>query len=125
MLFADDVVLCGESQEKLEARLETWRRAMEDRGMRVLRQKTEYLCIGEGEADEKVRREAEGGRGVQVLGFNCTDGWGNWERGAEEDSGRVGYMEEDNEIFVRRKSATKAKRQAVQDDDETSDAVRG
>ena len=35
MLFADDVVLCGESREDLETRLETWRRAMEDRGMRA------------------------------------------------------------------------------------------
>ena len=45
VLLADDVVLCGESREDLETRLKTWRRAMEDRGMRVNRQKTEYLCI--------------------------------------------------------------------------------
>ena len=46
------------SREDLETRLETWRRAIEDRAMRVNRQKTEYLCIG-GEMDEKVKMQGE------------------------------------------------------------------
>ena len=45
MLFADDVVLCGQSREDLETRLETWRRAMENREIRVSRQKIEYLLL--------------------------------------------------------------------------------
>ena len=32
---------------------------MEDKGMRVSRQKTEYLCIGEGETDEEVKMQGE------------------------------------------------------------------
>ena len=45
MLFADDVILCADIREELGTRLETWRGVMEDRGMRVSRKKTEYLCL--------------------------------------------------------------------------------
>ena len=45
MLFADDVVPCGQTREEIEGRLETWRREMENRGMKVSRPKTEYLCL--------------------------------------------------------------------------------
>ena len=51
MMFADDVALCTETKEEMERRLEEWRSRLEDRGMRVSRQKTEYLCAG-GEAME-------------------------------------------------------------------------
>ena len=53
MMFADDVVICVERQEEVEERLERWRRALEDRGMRISRKKTEYLCVGEREEDDE------------------------------------------------------------------------
>ncbi|XP_047492429.1 uncharacterized protein LOC125041485 [Penaeus chinensis] len=53
MLFADDVVVCGKTKEEVELRLELWRNAMETRGMRVSRQKTEYLKMKVGEEDEE------------------------------------------------------------------------
>ena len=43
MLFADDVVLLGESREELNGRLETWRQALEAYGFRLSRSKTEYM----------------------------------------------------------------------------------
>jgi len=43
MLFADDVVLPGESREKLNGRLETWRQALEAYGFHLSRSKTEYM----------------------------------------------------------------------------------
>ena len=43
MLFADDIVLVSESLEELQERLELWRGLLEDYGLRVSRQKTEYL----------------------------------------------------------------------------------
>ena len=55
MMFADDVVICAERQEEVEERLERWRRALEDRGMRISRKKTEYLCVG-GRRRCRVRR---------------------------------------------------------------------
>ena len=42
---------------KLERRLESWRYALEKRGMKVSRSKTEYLCINEGNDDETVKME--------------------------------------------------------------------
>ncbi|KAL5178487.1 hypothetical protein HKD37_01G000006 [Glycine soja] len=43
MLFADDIVLLGESREELNERLETWRRALETHGFRLSRSKSEYM----------------------------------------------------------------------------------
>ena len=43
MLFADNIVLVSESREELQERLELWRGLLEDYGLRVSKQKTEYL----------------------------------------------------------------------------------
>ena len=47
MLFADDIVICEETREEVELRLESWKYALQRRGMKVSRSKTEYLCINE------------------------------------------------------------------------------
>ena len=45
MMFADDVVLCAREKDELELELEQWREALEKRGMKVSRAKTDYMCI--------------------------------------------------------------------------------
>ena len=57
MLFADDIVICEETREEVERRLESWKYALERRGMKVSRLKTEYLCINGGNDDETVKME--------------------------------------------------------------------
>ena len=57
MLFADDIVICEETREKVKRRLEFWKYALERRGMKVSRSKTEYLCINGGNVDETVKME--------------------------------------------------------------------
>ena len=57
MLFADDIVICKETRKEVERRLEFWRYALERRGMKVSRSKTEYLCINGGNDDETVKME--------------------------------------------------------------------
>ena len=57
MLFADDIVICEETREEVERRLEFWKYALERRGMKVSRSKTEYLCINGGNDDETVKME--------------------------------------------------------------------
>ena len=43
MLFADDIVLVGESREEINEKIETWRQALETHGFRLSRSKTEYM----------------------------------------------------------------------------------
>ena len=57
MLLADDTVICEETREEVEWRLESWMYALERRGMKVSRSKTEYLCINGGNDDETVKME--------------------------------------------------------------------
>ena len=52
MLFADDIVICEETREEVERRLESWKYALERRGM-----KDEYLCINGGNDGETVKME--------------------------------------------------------------------
>ena len=57
MLFADDIVICEKTREEVEQRLESWRHALERRGMKVSRSKTECLCINGGNGKETVQME--------------------------------------------------------------------
>ena len=57
MLFADNIVICKETRKKVEQRLESWKYALERRGMKVSRSKTEYLWINGGNDDETVKME--------------------------------------------------------------------
>ncbi|KAG5591582.1 hypothetical protein H5410_042096 [Solanum commersonii] len=43
MLFVDDIVLIDETRDRVNARLEVWRQALESKGFRLSRTKTEYL----------------------------------------------------------------------------------
>ena len=43
MLFADDIVLVAETMEEANSKLEEWRKALEGKGLRISRTKTEYL----------------------------------------------------------------------------------
>ncbi|XP_022003955.1 uncharacterized protein LOC110901434 [Helianthus annuus] len=43
LLFADDIVLVGDSKQSLNERLEEWRATLEGKGLRICRSKIEYL----------------------------------------------------------------------------------
>ena len=57
MLFADDIVICEETREEVEQRLESWKYALERIRMKVSRSKTEYLCINGGNGHKTVEME--------------------------------------------------------------------
>ena len=57
MLLADDIVICKETRKEVQRRLESLRYALERRGTKVSRSKTEYLCINRGNDNEIVKME--------------------------------------------------------------------
>ena len=57
MLFANDIVICEETREEVEQRLESWKYALERRGMKASRSKTEYLWINGENDDETMKME--------------------------------------------------------------------
>ena len=62
IIFADDIVLCGDDKTGMTEYLWTWRRALEDRGMRISRPKTQFIDFQFGEDNGQ-------GRGpVKILG---------------------------------------------------------
>ena len=50
MLLADDIVVCCTTKEDLERKVEYWGCMLEDRGLNIRRDKTEYLRL----CDESV-----------------------------------------------------------------------
>ena len=59
MLFADDIVLCRKNHRELEEDLEIWRNALERRGLKVSRSKTEYLRVGGVDDGEELKLQEE------------------------------------------------------------------
>ena len=62
MMFADDIVLCGDDETDMTEYLETLRKALEERGMRISRPKTKFMDFNFGQ-DNGQEREL-----VKILG---------------------------------------------------------
>ena len=58
MMFVDEVILCSNTREEVQNRLEVWRRALEERGMKIGRQRTECLSITEEREKERSIKTA-------------------------------------------------------------------
>ena len=95
MLFADDVVLCGETRKEVEERLEMGRGVMEDKGMRISREKTEYLgmCV----AEKTVKMEAEDVKSIENFKYlgSTVQKDGGVEKEVAKSAGRLGSVEKD------------------------------
>ncbi|KAK3562946.1 hypothetical protein QTP86_011695 [Hemibagrus guttatus] len=83
MMFADDIVICSESREQVEENLERWRFALERRGMKVSRSKTEYMCVNEREGSGTVRLQGEEVKKVQEFKYLGSTVQSNGECGKE------------------------------------------
>ncbi|KAK3531629.1 hypothetical protein QTP70_025816, partial [Hemibagrus guttatus] len=83
MMFADDIEICSESREQVEENLERWRFALERRGMKVSRSKTEYMCVNEREGSGTVRLQGEEVKKVQEFKYLGSTVQSNGECGKE------------------------------------------
>ncbi|KAK3508236.1 hypothetical protein QTP70_017665 [Hemibagrus guttatus] len=83
MMFADDIVICIESREQVDENLERWRFALERRGMKVSRSKTEYMCVNEREGSGTVRLQGEEVKKVQEFKYLGSTVQSNGECGKE------------------------------------------
>ncbi|KAK3516612.1 hypothetical protein QTP70_021935 [Hemibagrus guttatus] len=83
MMFADDIVICSESREQVEESLERWRFALERRGMKVSRSKTEHMCVNEREGSGTVRLQGEEVKKVQEFKYLGSTVQSNGECGKE------------------------------------------
>ena len=69
MMFADDIVICSESKEQVEEKLESWRYALERRGMKVNRRKTEYMCVNDRQDNSSGTVKMQGEEVAKVEDF--------------------------------------------------------
>ncbi|MCJ8738183.1 hypothetical protein PDJAM_G00032490 [Pangasius djambal] len=83
VMFADDIVICSESRGQVEENLERWRFALERRGMKVSRSKTEYVCVNEREGSGTVRLRGEEVKKVQEFKYLGSTVQSNGECGKE------------------------------------------
>ncbi|KAK2921796.1 hypothetical protein Q8A73_001281 [Channa argus] len=83
MMFADDIVICSESREQVEENLERWRSALENRGMKLSRSKTEYMCVNERDPGGTVRLQGAEVKKVQDFKYLGSTVQSNGECGKE------------------------------------------
>ena len=60
MMFADDIAICSESKEQVEEKLESFRYALDKRGMKVNRRKTEYMCVNKRQYNDRSTMKMQG-----------------------------------------------------------------
>ena len=95
MMFADDILLCGDGETDIT---ETWRKALEERGMRISRPKNKFMDFildmimakeesRLGEELQRVHHFKYLGSSVEETGGMATENtqrvtaaWRNWKR---------------------------------------------
>ena len=93
MLFADDILLSRQNCRELEDDLEMWRNALERRGLKVSRSKTEYLKAGDVDDGEELKLQGEKlkrAKNFKYLGSTVSSD----RRCEEKDPSRLDELEE-------------------------------
>ena len=83
VLYADDVVILARSRRALQAKLERWRQALESRGLKISRSKTEYMTTDlEGDQEETIQLDGRNLKRVTSFKYlgSVTQSSGDLER---------------------------------------------
>ena len=80
MLFADDIVLCSSRRDRVERKVEEFRRALEERGLKISRRKTEYLGCNEHQ-DEEIQLQGETVQREKTFTYLGSTLGGGWRTG--------------------------------------------
>ena len=126
MLFADDTVLCSTRRERLERKLGEWRRAMEERGLKISRKKTEYLGCTEHQ-DAEIHLQGETVNRVKTftyLGSILAED-GQLDTEVTQSVERVEELEESVWSVVRQENEPEDQGEGVQNSGKTSTDVQG
>ena len=78
MLYADDIVLCGTKRDVVEKKLEEWRRAVEDRGLKINRKKTVYLRFnvdGKLDGNSEINLQGQNLERVNTFKYQRMETW--------------------------------------------------
>ena len=125
MLFADDIVLCSTRREHVERKLEEWRRAMEERGLKISRKKTEYLECNEHQ-DAEIHLQGETVKRVKTftyLGSILAED-GQLYTEVTQSAERVEELEESIWSVVRQENEREEQGEDVQNSGKTGTDVR-
>ena len=84
MMFADDIVLCGDDETDMTGYLETWRKALEHKGMRIGRPKIQLMEFNfrndNDQGREPVKITGEELQSVHYIGSSVEEtGGGAWQ----------------------------------------------
>ena len=120
MLYADDIVLCGTTREVVEKKLEEWRRAMEDRGLKINRKKTVYLRFnvdGNLDGNSDINLQGQNLERVNTFKYLGAEMTHRIQTGLQK-------LEEGIGDSVRLKNTFESQGESIQDSCKTSNDVR-
>ena len=125
ILFADDIVLCSTRRDHVERKLEEWRTAMEERGLKISRRKTEYLGCNEHQ-DAEIQLQGDTLKRVKTfayLGSTLADD-GELDAEVTLSAERVEELEESIWSVMRQENEHEGQGEGVQNSGKTSTDVR-
>ena len=129
MMFADDIVLCGDDETDMTEYLETWRKALEERGMRISRPKTQFMDLAldriMAKKESRLRSQRKRYKECIILSTSVQRGrdWRNGNRKYKESERSMDKLEEMQWSVVGQDDASGTKGKGLQNCGHTSSVV--